>query len=58
MDLLAKDLETEVVFTPDDLEDLSAEIESLKNRRGNRGGFTPCQLVIYQNPKSSARVVI
>ena len=25
---------------PDDLEDLLAEIVSLKNRRGNRGGFT------------------
>ena len=45
-DLLAKGLETEVVFTPDDLEDLLAEIVSLKNRRGNRGGFTPYQLVI------------
>ena len=33
-DLLAKGLETEVVFTPDDLEDLLAEIVSLKNRRG------------------------
>ena len=30
-DLLAKGLETEVVFTPDDLEDLLAEIVSLKN---------------------------
>ena len=40
-DLLAKGLETEVVFTPDDLEDLLAEIVSVKNRRGNRGGFTP-----------------
>ena len=34
-DLLAKGLETEVVFTFDDLEDLLAEIVSLKNRRGN-----------------------
>ena len=50
-DLLAKGLETEVVFTPDDLEDLLAEIVSLKNRRGNRGGFTPYQLVIGQNPR-------
>ena len=49
-DLLAKGLETEVVFTPDDLEDLLAEIVSLKNRRGNRGGFTHYQLVIGQNP--------
>ena len=31
-----KGLETEVVFTPDDLEDLLAEIVSLKNKRGNR----------------------
>ena len=52
-DLLAKGLETEVVFTPDDLEDLLAEIVSLKNRRGNRGGFTPYQLVIGQNPRVS-----
>ena len=50
-DLLAKGLETEVVFTPDDLEDLLPEIVSLKNRRGNRGGFIPYQLVIGQNPK-------
>ena len=50
-DLLAKGLETEVVFTPDDLEDLLAEIVSLKNRRGDRGGFTPYQLVIGQNPR-------
>ena len=50
-DLLAQGLETEVVFTPDDLEDLLAEIVSLKNRRGNRGGFTPYQLVIGQNPR-------
>ena len=50
-DLLAKGLETEVVFTPDDLEDLLAEIVSLKNRRGNRGGFTPYQFVISQNPR-------
>ena len=50
-DLLAKGLETEVVFIPDDLEDLLAEIVSLKNRRGNRGGFTPYQLVIGQNPR-------
>ena len=50
-DLLAKGLETEVVFTPDDLEDLLAEIVSLKNRRGNRGGFTPYQLVIGRNPR-------
>ena len=50
-DLLAKGLETEVVFTPDDQEDLLAEILSLKNRRGNRGGFTPYQLVIGQNPR-------
>ena len=50
-DLLAKGLETEVVFTPDDLEDLLAEIVSLKNRRGNRRGFTPYQLVIGQNPR-------
>ena len=40
-----------MVFTPDDLEDLLAEIVSLKNRRGNRGGFTPYQLVIGQNPR-------
>ena len=50
-DLLAKGIETEVVFTPDDLEDLLAEIVSLKNRRGNRGGFTPYQLVIGNNPR-------
>ena len=50
-DLLAKGLETEVVFTPDDLEDLLAEIVSLKNRRGNRGRFAPYQLVIGQNPR-------
>ena len=50
-DFLAKGLETEVVFTPDDLEDLLAEIVSLKNRRGNRSGFTPCQLVIGQIPR-------
>ena len=50
-DLLAKGLETEVVFTPDDLEDFLTEIVSLKNRRGNRGGFTPYQLVIGQNPR-------
>ena len=49
--LLAKGLETEVVFTPDDLEGLLAEIVSLKNRLGNRGGFTPYQLVIGQNPR-------
>ena len=36
-DLLAKGLETEDVFTPDDLEDFLAEIVSLKNRRRNRG---------------------
>ena len=50
-DLLAKGIETEVVFTPDDLEDLLAEIVSLKKRRGNRGGFTPYQLVIGNNPR-------
>ena len=50
-DLLAKVLETEVVFTPDDLEDLLAESVSLKNRRGNRGGFIPYQLVIGKNPR-------
>ena len=50
-DLLAKGFETEVVFTPDDLEDLLAEIVSLKNRRGNRRGFTPYQLVIGQNAR-------
>ena len=50
-DHLAKGLETEVVFTPDDLEGPLAEIVSLKNRRGNRGGFTPYQLVIGQNPR-------
>ena len=38
-------------FIPDDLEDILAEIVSLKNRRGNRGGFTPYQLVIGQNPR-------
>ena len=48
-DLLAKGLETEVIFAPDDLEDLLAEIVPLRNRRGNRGGFTPYQLVIGQN---------
>ena len=50
-DLLAKGLETEVVCTPDDLVDFLAEIVSLKNRRGNRGGFTPYQVVIGQNPR-------
>ena len=49
-DLLAKGLETEV-STPDDLENLLAEIVSLKNRRGNRGGFTHYPLVIGQNPR-------
>ena len=57
-DLLAKGLETEVVFTPDDLEDLLAEIVSLKNRRGNRGGSTPYQLRYWPESKSSTRVVI
>ena len=47
-DLLAKGLETKVAFTPDDLEDLLADVVSLKNRRG---GFTPYQLVIGQNPR-------
>ena len=50
-DLLVKGLETEVVFTPDDLEDLLEEIASLQSRRGNRGGFTPYHLVIGQNPR-------
>ena len=50
-DRLAKGLETEVVFTPDDLEDLLAATASLKNRGGNRGRFTPYQLVIGQNPR-------
>ena len=48
---MAKGLETEVVFTPDDLEDLLAATASLKNRGGNRGRFTPNQLVIGQNPR-------
>ena len=51
-DLLAKRLETEVVFTPEDLEDLLAELVSLKNQGGNRGGFTPYQPVIGQNPRA------
>ena len=51
-DLLAKGLETEVVFTPDDLEDLLAELVSLKNQGGNRGGVTPYQPVIGQNPRA------
>ena len=50
-DRLATGLETEVVFTPDDLEDLLAATASLKNRGGNRGRFTPNQLVIGQNPR-------
>ena len=50
-DRLAKGLETEVVFTPDNLEDLLAATASLKNRGGNRGRFTPYQLVIGQNPR-------
>ena len=57
-DLLAKGLETEVVFTPDDLEDLLAEIVSLKNRRGHRGGFTPHHFVIAPESKSSTRAAI
>ena len=52
-DLLAKGLETEVVFIPGDLEDLLAEIVSLKNRRGNRGGFIPYQWVIGQNRRDT-----
>ena len=36
-DLLAKGLETGVVITPDNLEDLLGEIVSLRNRRGIQG---------------------
>ena len=52
-DLLAKGLETEVVLTPDDMEDLLAEI--LRNRRGNRSGFTPYRHVVGQNPRFRTR---
>ena len=52
-DLLAKGLETEVVFTPDDLEDLLAETVSLKNRRGiGMGSLTLSEF------KSSTRVAV
>ena len=53
-----KGLETEVVFTLDDLEDLLAEIVSLKNRRGNRGGFHSLSTGYWSKSKSAARVVI
>ena len=53
-DLLAKGLQTEVVFTPDNLEDLLSEIAALLNRRGNQRKFTPYQFVIGQNSRFRA----
>ena len=50
-DLLAKGLQTEVVFTSDNLEDLLTEIAALLNRRRNQGGFTLYQFVIGQNSR-------
>ena len=49
-----RQLMTLTVRNDDDQEEdsgLDEEIVSLKNRRGNRGGFTPYQLVIGQNPR-------